>query len=42
LLLKDGENGAGSVTVLELGDEWMVKQILFCTFFICFQRIIED
>ena len=25
LLLKDGENSARSITVLELGGEWMVK-----------------
>jgi hypothetical protein len=42
LLLKECENGAGSVAGLELGGKRMGKQILLCAFFVCFQGIIED
>jgi hypothetical protein len=42
LLLEECENGAGRVAGLELGDEGMGKQILFCAFFVRFQGIIED
>jgi hypothetical protein len=42
LLLKDGENGAWRVAGLELGGEWMRKQIVFGAFFVRFQCIIDD
>ena len=41
LFLKDGENCVGAMTGLELCGEWMCKKVVLCTFFICFQGIIE-
>jgi len=42
LLVKDSENCAGRVAVLELGGEWMGKKIFLCALFVCFQSIVED
>jgi hypothetical protein len=42
LLVKNGENCAGRVALLELGGEWLDKKILLCALFVCFQGIIED
>jgi hypothetical protein len=41
LLLKNSKNGAGRVTGLELGGEWMGKKIILRAPFIRFQGIIE-
>jgi hypothetical protein len=40
--VKDGENFAGRVAVLELGGEGMGKEILLRTLFVDFQGIVED
>ena len=40
--MKDGENGARRVARLELGSEWMCKEIFICASFVCFQGIIEN
>jgi hypothetical protein len=42
LLVKDGENCAGRVAVLQLGGEWMGKKIFLCAPFVRFQSIVED
>lgn len=42
LLVKDGENGVRRVAVLELGGEWMGKQIVLSARFVFFERIIDD
>ena len=42
LLLKDVENGAGRIADLELGGEWMGKQVLLRALFILIQRIADD
>ena len=42
LLLKDVENTARGVTVLQLGSKWVGAKILLCSFFIHFQGIIEN
>ncbi len=42
MLVKDSENCAGRVAVLELGGEWMGKKIVLCALFVCFQGIIDD
>ena len=42
LLVKDIENFAGRVAVLELGSERMNKEILLRTLFVGFQGIVED
>jgi hypothetical protein len=42
LLVNEGENGAGSVTVLELEDKWMGKDIVLGTFFVDLQGIVEN
>jgi hypothetical protein len=42
LLMNEGENGAGRGTVLELGDKWMREEIVFSTFFVGLQGIVED
>jgi hypothetical protein len=42
LLVKDGENCAGRVAVLQLGGEWMGKKISLCAPFVRFQSIVED
>jgi hypothetical protein len=42
LFLKDSENRIGGITGLELRGEWMCKKVVLCTFFICFQGVIED
>jgi hypothetical protein len=42
LLVNEGENGAGSGTVLELDDKWMRKEIILGTFFVGLQGIVEN
>ena len=42
LLMNEGENGAGGVTVLELDDKWMRKNIFLGTFFVGVQGIVEN
>ena len=42
LLLKDVENATRRVAVLELSGEWVRGKILFCSFFVHFQGIIEN
>jgi hypothetical protein len=42
LLLKDVENAARRVAVLELGSEWVGEKIILCAVFVRFQGIIED
>ena len=42
LLMKDGENSGRRVAGLELGGEWMGKQILLRPFFVRFQGVIDD
>jgi len=42
LLLKDVENAARRVAVLELGSEWVGAKILFRASFVRFQGIIEN
>ena len=42
LLLNEGENVAGSGTVLELSDKRMSKEIVLGTFFVGLQGIVED
>src|ERR1700733_1858983 len=41
LLLKYGKNGSGSVTGFKPGGEWMCEKILFCTFSVGVQGIID-
>jgi hypothetical protein len=42
LLLKDVENAARRVAVLELGSEWVGEKILLRAFLVRFQGIIEN
>ena len=42
LLMNEGENGAGRVAVLELGDKWMRKEIILCALFVGVQGIVKD
>jgi hypothetical protein len=42
LLVKDGKNITWRAAGLELGGEWMGKQILFGAFFVRVQRVIDD
>jgi hypothetical protein len=42
LLLKDVENAAWGVAVLELGSEWVGAKIVPRVFFVRFQGIIEN
>ena len=42
LLVNEGENGAGRGTVLELYDKWVGKEIVFGTFFVGIQGIVEN
>jgi hypothetical protein len=42
LLIDEGENVAGRVTVPELGEKWVRKEILSCAFSIGFQGIVEN
>jgi hypothetical protein len=42
LLLKDIENAARRVAVLELGSEWVREKILFRSLFVRFQGIIKN
>jgi hypothetical protein len=41
LPLKDSKNIAGRIAVLELGGEWVQKEIVLCSFVINFQGIID-
>ena len=40
--MNDSENGAGRVAVLELDKKWMGKEIVFGTFFVSIQGIVEN
>jgi hypothetical protein len=40
--MKDVENAARRVAVLELGSEWVREKILLCASFVRFQGIIEN
>jgi len=42
LLLKQVENAARRVAVLELGSEWVREKILLCAFVVLFQGGIEN
>jgi hypothetical protein len=42
LLLKHGENAARRIAGLEPVSEWVLKKILLCALFVCFQCIIEN
>jgi hypothetical protein len=42
LLLKDVENAAGRLAVLELGSEWVGAKVLLRASLVCFQGIIEN
>jgi hypothetical protein len=42
LLLKDGENVTGRITGLELGGEWMCKEVVLGTSLVFVQGIIDD
>jgi hypothetical protein len=42
LLLKHGENAARRTAGLEPVSEWVLKKILLCALFVCFQCIIEN
>ena len=40
--MKYGENGGGRVAGLELGSEWVGKEVLFGMLFVGFEGIIEE
>ena len=42
LLLKYGENSGRRVAGLELGGEWVCKEVLLGMLFVCFESIIEE
>ena len=42
LLMNEGENGAGRVAVLELGNKWMREKIVLCALFVGVQGIVKD
>ena len=42
LLLKHAENAGRRMTGLEPVSEWVLKEILLCALFVCFQCIIEE
>ena len=42
LLLKHIENGAGRLTGLELGCEWMGKKVVLCLLFVGFQGVTKS
>jgi hypothetical protein len=42
LLLKHIENAARRIAGLEPVSEWVLKKILLCALFVCFQCIIEN
>jgi len=42
LVMNEGENSAGRFAVLELGNEWMGKEIIVCALFVGLQGIIEN
>jgi len=40
--MKEGDDGAGRGTVLELDGKWMRKEIILGTFFVGLQGIVEN
>jgi len=42
LVMNEGKNGGGRVAVLELGNKWMLKEIILCALFVGVQGIVED
>ena len=42
LVMNEGENSAGRFAVLELGNEWMGKEITLCALFVGLQGVIEN
>ena len=42
LLLKHVENGAGRLTGLKLGGEWMGKKVVLCLLFVGFQGVTKN
>ena len=42
LLLKHVENGAGRLTGLKLGCEWMGKKVVLCLLFVGFQSVTKN
>ncbi len=42
LLINEGENVAGRVTVLKLGEKWVQEGILLCASSVGFQGIVEN
>jgi hypothetical protein len=42
LLVKQGKNGARRVAGLELGGEWVRKEVLLCLLFVCFQGMAKN
>ncbi len=42
LLIDEGENIAGRVAVLELGEKWVREEILPRALFVGFQSIVEN
>jgi len=42
LLINEGENIAGRLAVLELGEKWVREEILPCAFSIGLQGIVEN
>ncbi len=42
LLINEGENVAGRVAVLEVGEKWVREEILPCALLVGLQGIVED
>jgi len=42
LLLKHGENAGRRIAGLKPASEWVLKKIMLCALFVCFQCIIEN
>jgi len=42
LLINEGENVAGRVAVLEVGERWVREEILPCALLVSLQGIVED
>ena len=40
--MKDGENGTGRIARLELGGEWMCKEVVLRTLLVIVQCVIDD
>jgi hypothetical protein len=40
--VKDGENGTGRIARLELGGEWMCKEVVLRTFLVFVQCVVDD